>query len=61
MGRIKEITSDETFAFDEDALNDFINVLNEYKESTKEKSVADLTDDDMRLLVQKLKEKKSNE
>lgn len=58
MGRIREIVEDKTFAYDEDALNDFIDVLNDYKESAEEKSAGDMTGSDLLLLAQRLKEKK---
>ncbi|MCI5579491.1 MAG: DNA primase [Oscillospiraceae bacterium] len=58
MGRIKEITEDKTFAFDENALRDFINVLNEYKDSAAEKPAEEMTGDDLNMLAQRLKEKR---
>lgn len=58
MGRIREITEDKTFAYDETALGDFIKVLNDYKESAQEKSAVDMTDSELRLFAESLKEKR---
>lgn len=58
MGRIREIVEDKTFAYNKDALNDFINVLNNYKDHTNEKSAADWDKDELLAFQKRLKEKK---
>lgn len=58
MGRIREIAEDKTFAYDKEALNDFINVLNNYKEHINEKPAADWNTDELRAFQESLKEKK---
>ncbi len=58
MGRIKEIVEDKTFAYNKDALNDFINVLNNYKDHINEKSAADWDKDELLAFQKRLKEKK---
>lgn len=58
MGRIREITEDKTFAYDEDTLSDYIDVLNEYKKHAKDKPAEEMTDDDLLAFTQSLKEKK---
>lgn len=58
MGRIREITEDKTFAYDKDALNDFINVLNKYKENANEKPAANWDNDELLAFQERLKEKK---
>lgn len=59
MGRIREITEDGISAHDEDALRDYIKVLNEYKEHVNEKKPAEMSDDELLNLTNGLlKEKK---
>lgn len=58
MGRIREIVEDKTFAYNKDALNDFINVLNNYKDHINEKSAADWDKDELLAFQKRLKEKK---
>jgi len=59
MGRIREITEDMISAYDEDALRDYINVLNEYKEHVNEKKPSEMSADELLNLTSGLlKEKK---
>lgn len=59
MGRIREITEDGISAHDEEALRDYIKVLNEYKERAGEKKPAEMSGDELlRLTRGLLKEKK---
>lgn len=58
MGRIREIVEDKTFAYDKDALNDFINVLNNYKDHADEKPAANWDRDELLAFQESLKEKK---
>lgn len=58
MGRIREIVEDKTFAYNKDALNDFISVLNNYKDHINEKSAADWDKDELLAFQKRLKEKK---
>lgn len=58
MGRISEIMGDLTFAHDEDAVQDFIKVLNEYDTHMQDKRAEDMTDDDLLAFTESLKEKK---
>lgn len=59
MGRIREITEDGISAHDEEALRDYIKVLNEYKERAGEKKPAEMSGDELLKLTQGLlKEKK---
>lgn len=58
MGRIREITEDKTFAYDEDAMRDLINVLNEYRTHAEDKRAEDMTDADLLAFTESLKEKK---
>lgn len=58
MGRIREIVEDKTFAYDVDALNDFINVLNDYKEHINDKPAANWDKDELLAFQKSLKEKK---
>ncbi len=47
MGRIREITDDAISAYDEDALRDYINVLNEYKDHANEKTPAEMSNEEL--------------
>lgn len=59
MGRIREITEDMISAHDEDALRDYIDVLNEYKEHVNEKKPSEMSADELLNLTSGLlKEKK---
>ena len=59
MGRIREITENMMFAYDEDAVfGDLVTTLNEYKNQAEEKRAEDMTDDELRALTESLKEKK---
>ena len=58
MGRIREITEDKTFAYDEDAVRDLIKVLNEYNTHAEDKRAEDMTDADLLAFTESLKEKK---
>lgn len=58
MGRIREIVEDKTFAYDKDALNDLINVLNKYKDYADEKPAAGWDDGELLAFQESLKEKK---
>ena len=58
MGRIVSIVSDNSFAFDLNVLDDFINTLNDYEDASGRKSYSDMSDDELLLQIQKLKEKK---
>ncbi len=58
MGRIREITEDGISAHDEEALRDYIKVLNEYKERVNEKKPSEMSADELLLLMSGLKEKK---
>ncbi|MGN1120656.1 MAG: DNA primase [Oscillospiraceae bacterium] len=58
MGRIVSIVSDPSFAFDLNVLDDFINTLNDYEDASGRKSYSDMSDDELLLQIQKLKEKK---
>lgn len=58
MGRIREITEDKTFAYDEDAVRDLVNVLNEYRTHAEDKRAEDMTDADLLAFTESLKEKK---
>lgn len=60
VGRIYGILNDfEKFAHSEDTAKDYIMVLNEYHEKIKQKDAASMSDDDLLMLAQKCKEKKS--
>lgn len=58
MGRITAIVSDDISAFDADALEDYINVLNDYHRSREQKTASDMSIDEIKRLAQELKEKK---
>ena len=58
MGRITAIVSDDISAFDADALEDYINVLNDYHRSREQKPASDMSIDEIKRLAQELKEKK---
>lgn len=58
MGRIREIIEDKTFAFDEDAAGDLVNVLNEYNRRANDKPAGEMSSEELLLLAQSLKEKK---
>ncbi len=53
MGRITEIITDSDFAYDTDVLNDCINTLNEYNESQQPVTTSEMTDEELRELMQK--------
>ena len=58
MGRISEIIGDDIYAYDEEAVRDLINVLNEYKEHANDKLGKDMSNDELLALTESLKEKK---
>lgn len=58
MGRIMAIISDRLFAFSPEVLDDYIKTLNDYAITKEQKNFADMTPEEMRLLVDKLKETK---
>jgi len=60
VGRVYKILNEfSQFSHSEDVLGDYITVLNEYHESTKQRKAGDMSDDDLLTLAQRLKEKKS--
>lgn len=58
MGRITAIVSDDISAYNADALEDYINVLNDYHRSREQKPASDMSIDEIKKLAQELKEKK---
>ena len=58
MGRITGIVNDAVFAFDEAALNDYIEVLNRFNEKKEQKQVLEMTNDELRQFAASQKEKK---
>ena len=58
MGRITAIVSDDISAFDADALEDYINVLNDYHRSREQKPASDMSIDEIKRFADELKEKK---
>ena len=60
VGRIYGTLSEYSqFANSEDAVNDYIRVLNEYHENKNQREAGSMSEDDLLTLAQKLKEKKS--
>ncbi len=60
VGRIYGILNDfSQFAHSGDIAEDYIKVLNEYHDNIKQRDAASMSDDDLLMLAQKLKEKKS--
>ena len=60
VGRIYGILNDfSQFAHSGDVAEDYIKVLNEYHDNIKQRDAASMSDDDLLMLAQKLKEKKS--
>ncbi len=58
MGRITGIINDTVFAFDETALNDYIDVLNQYNLKKDQKNVFEMTNDELLKFAASQKEKK---
>lgn len=58
MGRITGIVNDATFAFDEAALSDYIEVLNRFNEKKEQKQAEDMTLDELLKFAASQKEKK---
>lgn len=58
MGRITGIVNDAAFAFDEAALNDYIEVLNRFNEKKEQKEAKDMTNDELLKFAASQKEKK---
>lgn len=58
MGRITGIINDAAFAFDEAALNDYIEVLNRFNEKKEQKQASEMTDDELLKFAASQKEKK---
>ena len=58
MGRITGIVNDAAFAFDEAALNDYIEVLNRFNEKKEQKQAEDMTNDELLQFAASQKEKK---
>lgn len=58
MGRITGIVNDAAFAFDEAALNDYIEVLNRFNEKKEQKQAEDMTDEELLQFAASQKEKK---
>ena len=60
VGRIYGILNDfSQFAHSGEVAEDYIKVLNEYHDNIKQRDAASMSDDDLLMLAQKLKEKKS--
>lgn len=60
VGRIYGTLNDfSKFANSEDAVNDYIRVLNEYHDNINQREAGSMSEDDLLTLAQKLKEKKS--
>lgn len=60
VGRIYGVLNDfSQFAHSGDVAEDYIKVLNEYHDNIKQRDAASMSDDDLLMLAQKLKEKKS--
>ena len=58
MGRITGIVNDAAFAFDEAALNDYIDVLNRFNEKKEQKEASEMTNDELLKFAASQKEKK---
>ena len=58
MGRITGIVNDAAFAFDEAALNDYIEVLNSFSEKKEQKEASEMTNDELLKFAASQKEKK---
>lgn len=58
MGRITAIVSDDMLAYDADALEDYITVLNDYHRNREQKPASDMSIDEIKRLAEELKEKK---
>lgn len=58
VGRITGIVNDTAFAFDEAALNDYIDVLNRFNETRNQKQANEMTNDELLKLAASQKEKK---
>ncbi|MDE7195112.1 MAG: hypothetical protein K2O14_14280, partial [Oscillospiraceae bacterium] len=58
MGRITAIVSDDMSAYDTDALEDYIQVLNDYHRNREQKPASDMSIDEIKRLAKELKEKK---
>lgn len=58
VGRITGIVNDTAFAFDESALNDYIEVLNRFNETKNQKQANEMTNDELLKLAASQKEKK---
>ena len=58
VGRITGIVNDTAFAFDEAALNDYIDVLNRFNETKNQKQANEMTNDELLKLAASQKEKK---
>ena len=58
MGRITAIVNDSMLAYDNGALDDYIEILNDYGANRRSRDAASMTSEDMLELAQRLKEKK---
>jgi DNA primase len=58
MGRITSIVNDNIFAYDDGALNDYIEILNEYNSSSARKKASEMTNEELLELAKEIKEKK---
>ncbi len=58
VGRITGIVNDTAFAYDEAALNDYIDVLNRFNETKNQKQANEMTNDELLKLAASQKEKK---
>lgn len=58
MGRITQITSDSSFAYDKDAVKEYIEVINEKFSSMAEKSVSEMTPQELENWLEKQRERK---
>ena len=58
MGRITAIVSDGMSAYDADALEDYIQVLNDHHRNREQKPASDMSIDEIKRFAQELKEKK---
>lgn len=58
VGRITGMINDASFAFDEEAVNDYINVLNDFSIKKEQKQVNEMTNDELLRFAASQKEKK---
>lgn len=58
MGRITQITSDSSFAYDKDAVKEYVEVINEKFSSAAEKSVSEMTREELEKWLERQRERK---